>query len=510
VLHLAVGQLGDRFDGMYGGFGPEPKFLHTMDLRLLLRAWKRFDLPDALHMVCHTLDKMAMGGINDHLGGGFARYSTDKRWLVPHFEKMLYDNALLTGTYLEAFQATGEPLYREVIEQTLGWVQREMTSPEGPFCSALDADSEGVEGKFYVWTASEIEQVLGKDEADLFGYVYGVEPQGNWEHSNILNRTKTFEECARLLKVPLDELRRRIEESRRKLFAVRSRRVRPGRDDKMLTAWNGLMIGAFADAAQVLDTPEYAVAAAKAADFILARMRTGDGRLLRTFSSGGEPKLNAYLEDYAYLIDALVSLYEATFEVRRIEAALDLARVMIEQFWDAEGGGFYFTGRDHESLITRTKDIHDNATPSGNAMAVMGLLRLARLTGRAELQEKAEAVLRLYRGVLNKHPIAVSQMAIALDFHLGPVQEFAVVGEPDDQEMKRVLRAIRRGFTPNKVVALHSPAAEKVIPLLEGKQAQGGVTTYICEHFACKAPLAGAAALENALAEGESRTRESP
>ncbi len=503
VLRKAVGQLGERFDVRDGGFGQPPKFLHTMDLRLLLRVWKRFDEPDALHMVRHTLDKMATGGIYDHLGGGFARYSTDARWLVPHFEKMLYDNALLTVVYLEAFQATGDTFYREIVAQTLAWVRREMTSPEGPFYSTLDADSEGEEGKFYVWTATEIEQILGKEEATLFNSVYRVEPAGNWEeHKNILHRVKTFEESARLLRIPLDELRRRLEASRQKLFEVRDRRVHPGRDDKMLTAWNGLMIGAFAEAAQVLEMPEYAAEAARAADFILTRMRTADGRLLRTFSSGAEPKLNAYLEDYAYLIDALVSLYQATFAPRWIEAALELAQVMVEQFWDAEGKGFYFTGKDHETLIARTKDPHDNATPSGNAVAVTGLLRLVRLTGRADLQEKAEATLGLYRGLLNQHPIAVAQMGIALDFHLGPVQEFAIAGDPG-AETGRVLRAIHRGFRPNKVVALTTAGAEQLIPLLEGKQAQGGVTTYICENFACQAPLVGATALENALADSQ-------
>jgi uncharacterized protein YyaL (SSP411 family) len=498
VLRRAVGQLGERFDVRDGGFGQAPKFLHTMDLRLLLRAWKRFDEPDALHMVRHTLDKMAMGGIYDHLGGGFARYSTDARWLVPHFEKMLYDNALLTVVYLEAFQATGETFYREIVEQTLGWINREMTSPEGPFYSTLDADSEGEEGKFYVWTDEEIEQVLGKEEAKLFSAVYGVEPQGNWEHRNILHRTKSFEDSARILNVPLDEMRRRLEASRQKLFEVRERRVHPGRDDKMLTAWNGLMIGAFAEAAQVLEMPECARTAARAADFILTRMRMPDGRLLRTFSSGAEPKLNAYLEDYAYLVDALVSLYQATFEPRWIEAALSLAQVMVDQFWDAEGGGFFFTGKDHESLIARTKDPHDNATPSGNAVAVTGLLRLVRLTGRNDLQDKAEATLNLYRGLLNRHPIAVSQMALALDFHLAPVQEFAIVGD-DAEEAARVLRSIHGAFRPNKVIALLKPGAERSISLLEGKKAQGGVTTYICQHFTCQAPLIGAEAVEKAL-----------
>ncbi|MBI1915712.1 MAG: thioredoxin domain-containing protein [Planctomycetes bacterium] len=511
VLQRAVGHLGRRFDPMYGGFGQPPKFLHTMDLRLLLRAWKRFDLPDALHMVRHTLEKMAMGGIYDHLGGGFARYSTDARWLVPHFEKMLYDNALLVVVYLEAFQATRDPFFREVVEETLGWVEREMTSPEGPFFSTLDADSEGEEGKFYVWTQQEVEQVLSKDTADLFNAVYGVEPEGNWEDphdhahrpKNILNRSKTFEQCARLYKLDEGELRRRMAEARTALLQVRSQRIWPGRDEKMLTSWNALMIDALAQAAQVFDRPGYAERAAKAADFLLTRMSGADGRLFRTYSSGTAPKLNAYLEDYAYLVDALVSLYEATFIPRWIEAALDVARVMIEQFWDPENSGFYFTGRDHELLIARNKDAYDNATPSGNAMAVTGLLRLARLTGRAELQQKAEATLQLYRGLMTSS-LAVGQMLVAYDFHLGPVQEFAIVGDPAAEETRRVLRAIRGRFRPNKVVALMAPTtpgADAMIPLLAGKTVQDGVTTYICQNFTCQAPLTGAAALDAALAE---------
>ncbi len=513
VLRRAVGKLSGRFDPLHGGFGPAPKFLHTMDLRLLLRAWKRFDQLDALHMVKHTLERMAAGGIYDHLGGGFARYSTDARWLVPHFEKMLYDNALLVVAYLEAYQATGEAAFREVAEETLAWVGREMTSPEGPFYSTLDADSEGEEGKFYVWTQEEIEQVLGKEEADLFGAFYGVEPEGNWhdphEHGhaaspkNILHRPKTVAQFCALYKVNENDLRRRMKESRAKLLEVRNRRVWPARDEKMLTAWNALMIGAFAEAARVLDNPVYAERATRAADFILARMRGPDGRLLRTCSSGTAPKLNAYLEDYAYLIDALVSLYEATFAPRWVEAALDLAKVMVDQFWDPEGGGFYFTGRDHEALIARNKDPVDSATPSGNSMAVTGLLRLVKLTGRADLREKAEQTLRLFGGLMTAAPAAVAQMLVALDFHLGPVKEFAVVGKLADPETRRVLRAINTGFRPNKVVALKEearPGAEGVVVLLSDKPAPDGVTTYVCENFTCQAPLAGAAAVEKALA----------
>ena len=502
LLRGAADALGRAFDPIHGGFGQAPKFLHSMDVRLLLRIWKRFGDDHALHMVRHTLDRMAMGGIYDHLGGGFARYSTDAKWFAPHFEKMLYDNALLVPCYVEAFQATSEPFYGEVIEETLAWVKREMTSPEGPFYSTLDADSEGEEGRFYVWTADEIDRVLGED-AVLFKAAYGGEPEGNWEHGrNILFRAKTFDQLARLNHLSEEELKNRLAACRLKLFAVREGRVRPGRDEKVLTAWNGLMIGALALAASALDRPEYADSAARAADFILGRMRAPDGRLFRTWSAGLPPKLNAYLEDYAYLLDGLVSLYEATFDPRWIQEALDLSGVLIDQFWDETGGGFFYTGRDHEALIARSKDPHDNATPSGNATAATALLRLAKLTGRAELREKAEATLRLYAGLMQEHPTAMGQMLIALDFQLGPVNEYAVAGDPSAEDTRRILRAIRGRFEPDRVVALRPAAGDArddLLPLLADKATQGRATLYVCRDFACQAPLVGAEAVEAAL-----------
>jgi uncharacterized protein len=470
-----------------------------------LRCWKRFNDPHALEMARVSLDHMAQGGIYDHLGGGFARYSTDERWFAPHFEKMLYDNALLVPCYLEAFQITGEPFYRDIVEETLGWALREMTSPDGPFYSTFDADSEGEEGKFYVWTAAEIEQSLGKDEADLFSAVYGIEPEGNWEHGrNILHRVKTFTQYARLHGLNEADLRSRIDSFRRKLFEVRSRRVWPGRDEKALTSWNGLMIGALAQAAQVLDRRDYADAAARAADFILTRMRGGDGRLLRTWSAGSTPKLNAYLEDYSFLLDGLVSLYEATFAPRWIEAALDLAEVVIDQFWDAADGGFFYTGRDHETLIARGKDPHDNAIPSGNSMAVTALLRLVKLTGRMDLQEKAETTLRLYRGLLAAHPLAAGQMLLALDFHLGLVQEIAIVGDPSAEDTRRVLRLLAGAYQPHRVLALKPTGGDdkrldELLPLLSGKTGQGAVTVYVCQNFTCQEPLIGVQAVETAF-----------
>ncbi len=511
LLRQATTALSRSFDPTNGGFGSAPKFPHPMEIRLLLRNWRRDGSAETLNMARQSLDHMARGGIYDHLGGGFARYSVDERWLVPHFEKMLYDNALLTSCYLEAFQATGDLSYRAVAEETLAFVRRELTRAEGPFMSTLDADSEGLEGKFYVWTEDEIVAVLGKADADLFNSVYGVAPLGNWHdphghapsRSNVLHRVKAFDQIARLLDMPEPELRARLDACRQKLFEAREKRVRPGRDDKTLTAWNGLMIAAFAQAAQVLDDPSYAETAARAADFILTKMRTPDGRLLRTWSAGTEAKLNGYLEDYAFLIDALVTLYEATFAPRWVAAAVELADVMLDQFWDERDGGFFFTGRSHELLIARNKDPHDNAIPSGNAMAVTGLLRLAKLTGRADLLARAETTLKLFRGLMATHPMAAAQMLNALDFYLGPVEEVAIVGAPTAADSVRVVRALRSRFQPNRVVAFKptgtADADYRAIPLLEGKQALGAVTVYVCANFACQAPLVGADAAVAAL-----------
>jgi uncharacterized protein len=481
------------FDPTHGGFGRAPKFPHAIELRLLLRTWKRFGDETTLHMVRHSLDRMAAGGMYDQIGGGFHRYSTDERWLVPHFEKMLYDNALLTSAYVEAWQATREPEFRRVAEETLGYVLREMTDPTGAFYSSQDADSEGVEGKFYVWSKTDIEEVLGPDDAKLFGAVYDITSSGNWEGHNIPNRPRSWQSLSQMLGLPTDELLRRCRDLAAKLYEVRARRVRPGRDEKVLTAWNGLMIAAFAQAGAAFDEPRYTEAAVSAAHFVLSDLRKPDGRLFRTTAVGSAPKLDAYLEDYAYLIEALVSLYQATFEPRWVEEALRLADLMVQDFADPAGGGLFYTASGHEPLITRTKDSFDGSTPSGNAMAATGLLRLAALTGREDLRARAERILASFAGLMHDSPGAAGQMLMALDFHLGPVREIAVVGT--DSVVAPVVRAVRERFVPNVVVAAHDPAAgpaPAAIPLLRDRPATRDVITYICEHFACQAPVVGA------------------
>jgi uncharacterized protein YyaL (SSP411 family) len=482
-----AGRLLERaFDPHHGGFGRAPKFPHPMELRLLLRIAKRFGDDDALGMVRKTLDAMAMGGIYDQLGGGFHRYSTDERWLVPHFEKMLYDNALLAVSYLEAYQVTGNAFYRTIVEETLGYVLREMTDPTtGAFYSTQDADSEGVEGKFFVWSPQEIASILGPEDAKWFCSIYDVTDDGNWEGHNILHLSSTLD----------DGMKAKLAECKRKLYEVRSKRIWPARDEKILTAWNALMINAFAKAAAVLEKPEYTQAASRAADFLLTTMLREDGRLCRTTFAGAAPKLNGYLEDYAYLADALVSVYEATFAPRWTTAALALTRVMIEQFWDDAEGGFFYTGKDHEALIARNKDPHDNAIPSGNSIAVSALLRLAKLTGDADLDDKARRTLQLFRGLMSRSPTAAGQMLCALDFHLGPVQEIAVVGEASNPEVIEVLRMLRQPFRPHQVLAWKTPGDDGGVPLLKGREAKGAVTTYVCQGFTCGAPLVGVEAL---------------
>jgi uncharacterized protein YyaL (SSP411 family) len=505
LLRNAAAALRQAFDANHGGFGRAPKFPHPFEIQLLLRLWKRFGDAEALQMAETTLDHMARGGIYDHLGGGFHRYSTDPQWLVPHFEKMLYDNALLSQCYLAAHQATGNPFYRHIAEETLEWVRRDMTSPEGAFYSTLDADSEGEEGRFYVWTWPEVNAVLGQ-ETELFATAYDVSAPGNWEGRCILHRPKPPEQEAKLAGLAVEVLERRLTAARLRLFAVREQRVRPGRDEKILAAWNGLMIAAFAKAAQIID-PSYAQAAEKAAAFVLNRMRDPHGKLLRSAGFGVPAKFNGYLEDYAYLIDGLITLFEATGTLRWLQAAIELTEVMLDQFADVERGGFFYVGRDHETLLLRLKDAQDNATPSGNSLATMSLLRLAHLTGRTDWELIARRTLDLFAGQMAATPLAFGQMLAAVDFVLGPVTEFVVVEGNDPDETTAVLSAIGRRFQPNQVV-LRRPAGPldadlaAHLPLFQGKNGKAAKpTVYVCRGHVCREPAVGLAAVEAALQE---------
>jgi len=505
LLEQAERALLQAADREQGGFGGAPKFPHSMDLRFLLRASRRFDNRESLDIARLALDKMAAGGIYDHLGGGFHRYSTDAQWLVPHFEKMLYDNALLASTYVEAFQVTGEESYARIVREILDYVLREMTQPEGGFYSTQDADSEGEEGRYFVWTKVELEKHLGGDDAAVLGACYGVTSEGNWEGKNILHRVMTDEEATRRFGMDADELRAVLVRCRQTLLAVRGGRIAPGRDEKLLVSWNGLMIAAMSKASQVLGEPRYAVAAEQAADFITKTMRDKSGRLLRCFKDG-RSRLIACLEDYACLIDGLVELYQTTFEPRWIETALMLATEMIDRFSDEEQRGFYDTAVDHEPLIARYQDSQDGATPSGNAMAATALLRLGRLCGHREIEARGARTLEMLSGQLEQFPMSGGQALLAVDFLLGPTAEFVLADGENPPESDELLEVIRSRFLPNMVV-LRRPRdmtddgiPQALRPLLSGRRSESGAATvFLCERGTCGLPIVGRSALEESL-----------
>jgi uncharacterized protein YyaL (SSP411 family) len=460
-LDDAVVRLRTAYDAEHGGWGGAPKFPAASTLDFLLRRGER-------QMALHTLRRMASGGMYDQIGGGFSRYSVDARWIVPHFEKMLYDNALLARTYLHAFQVSGEPFFERITRETLDWALRELRQPEGGFASALDADSEGVEGKFYVWRLDEVRAALDGDLADAAIEHFGMTEAGNFEGANIPVRATSDPE--------------RLDEIKAALLAAREQRVRPGLDDKRLTAWNALMISALADAGAVLDEPRYRDAAVAAADFVLGELRDADGRLLRTYNQG-RAHLNAYLEDHAFLLEALLTLYEATFDPRWFAEARALADTLLDRFADPEHGGFFSTAADHEPLIARRKELEDNPIPAGGSAAAFGLLRLARLTGEARYEDAAVGLIRLLHTLVAQHPHAFGHLLQAIDFLHADVREVALVGE-DRAALERV---VRETFRPHIVLAGGVPDG---VPLLAGREpVDGRAAAYVCEHFTCRRPV---------------------
>jgi uncharacterized protein YyaL (SSP411 family) len=505
-LQAAEAAFRRSFDPDHGGFGAGPKFPQPIALRLLLRRWRRTGREDLLAMVTTTLDRMAAGGIYDHLGGGFHRYTVDARWLVPHFEKMLYDNALLAGCYLEAWQATGRDDYARVVRETLDYVLRDMTDAEGGFYGTEDADSEGEEGKFYLWTPEELASLLGPETAKAVAYVFDVTAAGNFEGRNILNRPKTLGQCAKILGGDAEELAAQLGRARATLLAARSRRVRPGRDEKILVSWNGLMIESLARAGAALGEPRYLDAAAAAADFLL-RLRSTDGRLLHG-SFRGQARQTAFLDDYAALAGALVTLYETRFEERWIDAAVGLAEEILARFADRRRGGFFFTADDQEPLIARRKDLLDSSTPSASGLATLALLRLGRLCGREDCLAAADEALASAGPLLEQMPHGLGQMLLALDMRLGPSPEIVILGAQDDAADRALLGDLFKRFIPNQVFA-YRPAhggtavqSPHLAGLFEGKQAlEPGPTAFICENQTCAAPISGREALLAALAE---------
>ncbi len=490
VLSKAFDALESQFDPIYGGFGNAPKFPGGMALSFLLRYWRRKGSEKALEMVEKTLEKMAHGGMYDHLGGGFHRYSVDERWLIPHFEKMLYDNALLSRTYFEAYQATQKVRYRRVGEEILNYVLREMKRPEGGFYSTQDADSEGEEGKFYVWTRDEIKKVLGKERGTPFCAYYGVATGGNFEGgASVLNITSTLENVSQLYGMSVAELEKLLEEGRQKLYAERERRVKPGRDEKILTSWNGLMISGFVDGFRVTGNEKFLESAVGAARFILREMRK-DGHLLRVFNQG-KSRVKGYSEDYAFFIQALIDLYEATFETEWLKEAEDLNQRMIRQFWDERNGGFFFTGKENESLITRSKNPYDNAIPSANSVGVVNLIRLGYLTGEESLKQKAEQILHLFYNFLDQHPSGFAQMLSGLSFFLDP-QEIGIIGSKNNLKTKSMLKEIYLAYLPNKILSLRDPQEPiegNWFPFLKEKGNQEVPTTFVCKGSTCLPPV---------------------
>jgi uncharacterized protein YyaL (SSP411 family) len=490
ILDAATRQLRMQADMVNGGFGGAPKFPPASALDFLLAR----GVNDVVEV---TLDAMAAGGIHDQIGGGFARYSVDAVWLVPHFEKMLYDNALLARAYLHGYQALGHERWRRIVERTLDWALREMRGPEGGFYSALDADSEGEEGRFYVWTPAEIREALdAANLGDLTDEViahYGVTEGGNFEAGNILHLPQglTSGEPPRL------------DEARAALYEARSKRVWPGLDDKRLCSWNALMIAALAEAGAVLERPDYLDAATACAEFVRTKLRAPDGRLLRSWKDG-EAKLKAYLEDHAYLVDALLTLYEARFDVRWFDAARETADAMVERFADAERGGFFTTSHDHDALIARRKDIDDHPIPSGNSAAAFGLLRMAALTGDRDYEQRAVSVFRLFHGVAGSHPQAVAHLLRAMDFHFASVKEVALVAPAAangtaPEALAQLAEVVRASFRPHLVVAGGPEGSDRPELMQQRNAVDGRPAAYVCEHFACQRPVTEPADLAASL-----------
>ena len=476
-----------QFDSQKGGFGRAPKFPQAMTIEFLLRRYLNTGDQQVLRMVELTLDQMAYGGIYDQLGGGFARYSTDNDWLVPHFEKMLYDNALLSRIYLHAWQVTDRPLYQRIAEETLDWALVELSHEGGGFYSSLDADSEGEEGKFYVWQADEIRTLLGED-AELFMLFYDVTETGNWEGKNILRVVKDIKEFSREIGHDVEEVTQTINQARLKLYEARSKRKWPGRDEKILTAWNGLLLASLAEVGRDLNRPDFSKAAVDLAEHLYRHHRTEEGRLWRTWKPGSPAKYNAYLDDYAFLAEGLLSLYQNTFDERWFLWVQELADIMLAHFRDRENGGFFDTSDDHEVLIHRPKDLQDNAIPSGNAAAVGVLLKLSLYTGHGHYWDVAQEATSAMSQAMSSYPLGFAHWLCAAEFITSHPVEVAIAGELEANDTRRLVEAVFSQYRPNQVVAVGSEVSS--IPLLRERSLQSGqAAAYICRNFICELPV---------------------
>jgi uncharacterized protein len=496
ILRQAHAGLSRGFDPEWGGFGPAPKFPQPMTIELLLRLHLR-GYERSLEMATVTMDRMATGGLFDQLGGGFHRYSTDQRWLVPHFEKMLYDNAQLARLYLHGWQLTGKELYRRVVVETLDYLLREMTDDAGGFHSSQDADSEGVEGRFYVWSYEELVRDSG-ERGDVVAAWFGASPEGNWEGANVLWTPRSLEQVAADAGIALDELGRILAAARHRLRGLREQRIPPAVDDKVLTAWNALTITALAEAGRVLDEPRFVEAAVRAAEFVLTSLRRDDGRLLRAWR-GGRNSGPAYADDYAMLAAACLTLYETTFDRRWAVEARSLSDDLIRLFHDGYGGGFFQTGSDAEALVVRPKEVFDNAVPSGNSVAADVLQRLTLLTGETGYETAAISGLRIVRELMANAPTGFGHALGALDLYLSAAKEVAIVGNPDAPETQGLVREVWRRYLPNSVLAVGRPDdrdASRTVPLLANRlPLNGKPAAYVCERFVCQQPVSEPEAL---------------
>ncbi len=503
LLKKAYSSIKSSFDSKYGGFSRPPKFPMPHIMLFLLRYWNRTKEPQALQMVEKTLLQMRLGGVYDHIGFGFHRYSTDEKWLLPHFEKMLYDQALLLMAYTEAYLATKNDFYKKTAEEIITYVLRDMTSPQGAFYSAEDADSEGEEGKFYVWTVDELKTILSAEETQFAIKIFNVKTDGNYHDEatgkktkkNILHLTKDYDTLAKELKISTTELQQKLEQIREKLFTAREKRVHPLKDDKILTDWNGLMIAALAKAGRAFDKKEYVNAAAKATEFFLQNMVTKNGRLYHRYRNN-EAAVLGFLDDYAFLSWGLIELYHATFDPKYLKWATKFVNLTLEHFWDAEHGGFYFTSLEHEKLLTRKKEAYDGAIPSGNSVNMLNLLTLARLTGKSEYEEYAQKIAQINVDVILRAPMAFTGILIALDFAFGPTYEVVIVGEKKDNSTKKILQELYSRYLPNVVILLKPISDDKTKEQLEQivtfvrpyQSLEGKTTVYVCKNFNCELP----------------------
>ena len=490
VVAAGAENIARAYDSDNGGLGQAPKFPNAGVYELFLRHYSHSKNERFLEMVIHTLTKMGQGGIYDHLGGGFHRYSVDAKWLVPHFEKMLYDNAQLVRIYANAYTISREPLFKSIVEETVGYLFREMLDPKGGFYSTQDADSEGEEGKFFVWTAEEINRVIGESEGEIFCRMYDVGEPGNFEGKSILHPILTVDQAGKLFRKEPRDIEAIVARAKEKLFAEREKRVKPFRDEKIITAWNGLMLSGLAEAIKLSENPAWIDAAARTVEFIFSDMARG-GLLLHTHKDG-QSKLLGYLDDYAFLAVGLLDLYEAVLDRTYLDRAIQLTDVLLREFWDERDGGFFFTGKSHEPLISRAKPVFDASIPSGNAMATQLLLRLHHLTGDDRYRTPAEKILRSYYDAMESQPFGFAHMLCVLDFYLQGAKEIVIVGNLAESGVKELIAQVNATYLPNKVLQLARPgtALAAISPLLQGKsQVDGKPTAYVCQNFTCSPPV---------------------